>query len=62
MHIRAGLEKLTNVSKVNDRLFPVELMEITDWKSRSEYMLHWNLGKTLSATGESMCTKYWLTA
>ena len=41
-----GLEKLTNanrsVSSVNDRLFPVELTEIADWKSMSEYMLHSN--------------------
>ena len=45
----AGLEKLTNakwsVSTVNDQLFPVELREIADWKSRSEYMLSSNFGK-----------------
>ena len=49
MYISAGLEKLTNanrsVSSVNDRLFPVELAEIADWKSMSEYMLHSNFGK-----------------
>ena len=47
-----GLEKLTNanwsVSSVNDRLFPVELTEIADWKSESEYMLHSNFGKALT--------------
>ena len=36
-----GLEKLTNanrsVSTGNDRLFPVELTEIADWKSMAEY-------------------------
>ena len=46
-----GLEKLTNanrsVSSVNDRLFPVELTEIADLKSVSEYMLHSNFGKAL---------------
>ena len=35
-----GLEKLTNangsVSSVNDRLFPIELTEIADWKSMSD--------------------------
>ena len=50
--IRPGLEKLTNanrsVSSVNDRLFPVELTEIADWKSISEYMLHLNFGKALT--------------
>ena len=44
-----GLEKLINanrsVSSVNDRLFPVELTEIADWKSMSEYMLCSNFGK-----------------
>ena len=48
----AGLEKLTNanrsVSSVSDRLFPVELTEIADWKSMSEYMLHSNFGKALT--------------
>ena len=48
----SGLEKLTNanwsISTVTDRLFPVELMEIADWKSMSEYMLHSNFGKTLT--------------
>ena len=47
-----GLEKLTNanqsVSSVNDRLFPVELTEIADWMSMSEYMLHSNFGKALT--------------
>ena len=45
----SGLEKLTNanrsVSSVYDRLFPVELTEIADGKSISEYMLHSNFGK-----------------
>ena len=45
----SGLEKLTNgnrsVSSVYDRLFPVELTEIADWKSMSEYMLRSNFGK-----------------
>ena len=49
--LRSGLEKLTNanksVSAVNDRLFPVELMEIAD-SSISEYMLHSNFGQTLT--------------
>ena len=48
----AGLEKLTNanrsVSSVNDRLFPVELTEIADCKSLSEYMLHSNFGKAMT--------------
>ena len=48
----SGLEKLTNanwsVSSVNDRLFPIELTEIADWKSMSEYMLHSNFGKALT--------------
>ena len=48
---RTGLEKLTNakrsISKVNNRLFPVELMEIADWKSRLAYMLHSSYGKNL---------------
>ena len=48
----AGLEKLTNanrsVSSVHDRLFPVELTEIADWKSMSKYMLHLNFGKSLT--------------
>ena len=47
-----GLEKLTNanwsVSSVNDRLFLVELTEIADWKSMSEYMFHSNFGKALT--------------
>ena len=47
-----GLEKLINanrsVSSVNDRLFPVELTEIADWKSMSEYTLHSNFGKALT--------------
>ena len=50
--VLAGLEKLTNlnrsVSTVNDRLFPVELTEIADWKSMSEYMLHSKFGKAFS--------------
>ena len=48
----SGLEKLTNanrsVSSVNDRLFPVEVTEIADWKSMSEYTLHSNFGKALT--------------
>ena len=48
---KAGLEKLTNanrsVSTVNDRLFQVELAEIADWTSLSEYMLGSNFGQTL---------------
>ena len=48
----SGLEKLTNanrsISSVNDRLFPVELKEIADWKSLSEYMLHSNFRKALT--------------
>ena len=48
----SGLEKLTNanrsVSTGNDRLFPVELTEIADWKYMSEYMLHLNFGKKLT--------------
>ena len=48
----AGLEKLTNanrsVSKVNDRLFLVELTENADWQSLSEYMLHSNCRKFLT--------------
>ena len=48
----AGLEKLTNakrsISSVNYWLFPVELTEIANWKSMSEYMLHSNFGKTLT--------------
>ena len=47
-----GLEKLTNANRsvcsVSDRLFPVELTEIADWKSMSEYMLHSNFGKALT--------------
>ena len=46
------LEKLTNanwsVSRVNDRQFPVELTEIADWTSISEYMLHSNFGQPLT--------------
>ena len=52
VHLHPGLEKLTNanwsVSTGNDGLFPVELMEIADWKSMSEYMLHSNFGKILT--------------
>ena len=48
----SGLEKLTNanrsVTSVNDQLFPVELTEIADWKSVSEYMLHSNFGKAFA--------------
>ena len=48
----SGLEKLTNANRsvcsVSDRLFPVELTEIADWKSMSEYMLHSNFGKALT--------------
>ena len=36
------------VSSKNDRLFPVELTEIADWKSMSEYMLHSNFEKALT--------------
>ena len=47
-----GLEKLTNANRsvcsVSDRLFPVELTEIADWKSMSEYMLHSDFGKALT--------------
>ena len=47
-----GLEKLTNanrsVSSVNDHLFPVELTELADLKSMSEYMLYLNFGKALT--------------
>ena len=50
--MRAGLEKLTNANRsvrsVNDRLVPVELTEIADWKYMSEYMLHSNFGKALT--------------
>ena len=50
--MQPGLEKLTNanrsVSSVNDRLFPVELTELADLKSMSEYMLHSNFGKALT--------------
>ena len=48
----SGLEKLTSanrsVSTVHDRLFPVELTEIANWTSMSEYMLHLNFGQTLT--------------
>ena len=37
-----------SVSSVNDRLFPVEVTEIADWKSMSEYTLHSNFGKALT--------------
>ena len=47
-----GLEKLINasrsVSTVNDRPFPIELTEIADWTSMSEYRLHSNIGQTLT--------------
>ena len=33
---------------VNDQLFPVELTEIADWMSVSEYMLHSNFGQSLT--------------
>ena len=57
---KTGLEKLTNanrsVSSVNDRLFPVELTEIADWKSISEYMFHSNFGKALTGViGGTFC-------
>ena len=43
MYYKPGLEKLTNanrsVSSANDRLFPVELTEIADWRSMSEYTI-----------------------
>ena len=49
---RSGLEKLTNasqsVSAIYDQLFQVELREIADWTSMSEYMLHSNFGQTLT--------------
>ena len=48
----SGLEKLTNanrsISTGNDRLFPVELTEIADWKSMSEYMFQSNFGKKMT--------------
>ena len=55
-----GLEKLTNanrsVSSENDWLFPVELTEIADWKSMSEYMLYSNFGKALTGViGGNFC-------
>ena len=41
--VQAGLAKLTNanrsISTVNDQLFPVELTELADWTSMSEYIL-----------------------
>ena len=49
-----GLEKLTNanrsISSAYNRLFPVEVTEIADWKPMSEYMymLHSNFGKALT--------------
>ena len=50
--VQAGLEKLTNanrsISTVNDQLFPVELTELADWTSMSEYILQTNFGKTLT--------------
>ena len=59
-YCKSGLEKLTNanrsVSSENDRLFPVELTEIADWKSMSEYMLHSNFGKALTGViGGNFC-------
>ena len=46
------LEKLTNANRssstVNDRLFPVELTKIADWRFVSEYMLHSNFGQNLT--------------
>ena len=55
-HIRASIvprareiDKCQSVRQlVNDRIFPVELTEIADWRSMSEYMLHLNFGKTLT--------------
>ena len=48
----SGLEKLTNanrsISTGNDRLFPVELTEIANWKSMSEYILRSHFGKKLT--------------
>ena len=47
-----GLEKLTNLNRsvisVNDQLFPVEVTEIADKKSMSEYILHSIFGKDFS--------------
>ena len=61
-----GLEKLTNanrsVSSVSDRLFPVELTEIADWKSISEYMLHSNFGKALTYRQEFRCIYLYIAA
>ena len=64
MYYKPGLEKLTNanpsVSSVNDRLFPVELTKIADWRSMSEYMLQSNFEKALTGViggnfGEYTC-------
>ena len=62
----SGLEKLTNanrsVSSVSGRLFPVELTEIADWKSISEYMLHSNFGKALIYRWEFWCIYLYIAA
>ena len=62
----SGLEKLTNanrsVSSVSDRLFPVELTEIADWKSISEYMLHSVFGKGLIYRREFWCIYLYIAA
>ena len=47
----SGLEKLTNANRsvcsVSDRLFPVELTEIADWNSMSEYYVTFEFRKSL---------------
>ena len=62
----SGLEKSTNanrsVSSISDRLFPVELTEINDWKSISEYMLHSNFGKALIYRREFWCIYLYIAA
>ena len=62
----AGLEKLTNanrsVSSESDRLFPVELTEIADWKSISEYMLHSNFGRAMIYRREFWCIYLYIAA
>ena len=64
----SGLEKLTNANRsvcsVSDRLFPVELTEIADWKSMSEYMLHSNFGKALTGVigGNFLCIYLYIAA
>ena len=54
-----GLIYIRSVSSVNDRLFPVELTEIADWKYMSEYILHSNFGKALTGViGGNFWCKY----